>query len=64
MSASTVEQALGPEPKLEQELQDAPASSAVASADTASTEGASVGGEMPPGLTKMQQVAWKNREKL
>ena len=49
-------------------------SSAVASpAGTASTDGAPVAdggdaagadGDMPPGLTKMQQVAWKNRNKL
>ena len=44
---------------------DAPSSSAVASStDIAPTEGESVGGGMPSGLTKMQQVAWKNREKL
>ena len=63
MSASTVEQALGPEPKLEQELQEEVQPQADLPADSTSTEGASLQPQaavaapaMPEGLSKMEQM--------
>eukprot|EP01043_Picozoa_sp_COSAG02_P095455 COSAG02_NODE_31818_length_526_cov_170.515222_1_plen_116_part_00 len=63
MSASTVEQALGPEPKLEQELQEEVQPQADLPADSTSIEGASLQPQaavaapaMPEGLSKMEQM--------